>query len=349
MAKKTNAVYVLGSVRLRQHGRTWQMRYMTPEGRVEKTTGATSLKNAQKIAREVNDLLERGDYETLKTRSANQHLTFRTFVHEEFLPNYRRWSDTTREGNRGTLNKLCEEFGDKPLNVISTRQLAGYLARRRDQDDLTEATCNRYLATLKTVFKQAQQWSYIGFNPAEPIQMTKEDQVIPNALSEDELGRLLRELPEPAKSIVRIAADTGMRKGELQRLAWADVDFESHPPSVIVRHSKNGEFRVIPMTQPVYDILKNLRQQVTREKVVSLQVFPVKDIKRPLTRAAERAGIGHVHLHMLRHTFATRLRDRGVPLDRIKELLGQKTMEMVLRYAKANPKQLEEAIQALGG
>ena len=46
---------------------------------------------------------------------------------------------------------------------------------------------------------------------------------------------------------------------------------------------------------------------------------------------------------MLRHTFATRLRDRGVPLDRIKELLGQKTMEMVLRYAKANPKQLSEA------
>ena len=239
------------------------MRYMTPEGRVEKTTGATSLKNAQKIAREVNDLLERGDYETLKTRSANQHLTFRTFVHEEFLPNYRRWSDTTREGNRGTLNKLCEEFGDKPLNVISTRQLAGYLARRRDQDDLTEATCNRYLATLKTVFKQAQQWSYIGFNPAEPIQMT------------------LSELSEPAKSMVRLAADTGMRKGELQRLAWGDVDFESQPPSVIVRHSKNGEFRVIPMTQPVYEILKNLRQQVTREKVVSLQVFPVRTSRDP--------------------------------------------------------------------
>ena len=52
---------------------------------------------------------------------------------------------------------------------------------------------------------------------------------------------------------------------------------------------------------------------------------------------------------MLRHTFATRLRDRGVPLDRIKELLGHKTMDMVLRYAKANPKQLEQAIQALNG
>ena len=50
---------------------------------------------------------------------------------------------------------------------------------------------------------------------------------------------------------------------------------------------------------------------------------------------------------MLRHTFATRLRDRGVPLDRIMELMGHKSMEMVLRYAKARPQQLFEAIRSL--
>ena len=49
-----------------------------------------------------------------------------------------------------------------------------------------------------------------------------------------------------------MAADTGMRKGELERLTWGDVDFDSQPPSTIVRHSKNKEFRVIPMTQEVY-------------------------------------------------------------------------------------------------
>ena len=116
-----------------------------------------------------------------------------------------------------------------------------------------------------------------------------------------------------------------------------------------MRQSKNREFRVIPMSQEVHETLDNLRQQLSKEKVLNLQVFPSQDITRILSRAAERAGLGHVHLHMLRHTFATRLRDRGVPLDRIKELLGHKTMDMVLRYAKANPKQLEQAIQALNG
>ena len=50
---------------------------------------------------------------------------------------------------------------------------------------------------------------------------------------------------------------------------------------------------------------------------------------------------------MFRHTFATRLRERGVALDRIMELLGQKSMVMVLRYAKCTPVQLVEAINAL--
>ena len=96
MPRQTNAIHVVGTVRLRQHGRTWQIRYTTPEGRVEKTTGATSLKNAENIAREVNDLLERGEFEALKIRADQQRLTFRNFVYKEFLPNYSEWTDSTR-------------------------------------------------------------------------------------------------------------------------------------------------------------------------------------------------------------------------------------------------------------
>ena len=76
-------------------------------------------------------------------------------------------------------------------------------------------------------------------------------------------------------------------------------------------------------------------------------VLPQGDFSRALAKAAEKAGVGHVHPHMLRHTSATRLRDRGVPLDRIMELMGHRSYQMVLRYAKARPQQLIEAIEAL--
>ncbi len=51
------------------------------------------------------------------------------------------------------LRKLAEEFGDHPLDSITTRQIERYLTRRRNIDGITTATTNRYLATLKTLFK----------------------------------------------------------------------------------------------------------------------------------------------------------------------------------------------------
>lgn len=73
----------------------------------------------------------------------------------------------------------------------------------------------------------------------------------------------------------------------------------------------------------------------------------MSSVKDALIGAGKRTGIGHVHLHMFRHTFATCLRERAVALDRIMELLGHKTMVMTLRYAKSTPTQLRDAIDAL--
>jgi integrase len=161
------------------------------------------------------------------------------------------------------------------------------------------------------------------------------------------LDRLLCELPDYARTIATFAVDTGMRRSEMSRLKWSDVKYGDRIIIVRGSESKNDEFRIIPMTNRVYDLLQCLYQENRSAKVKTVQVLPWKDIKKSLHSAGTRAGVDHVHLHMLRHTFATRLRDRGVPLDRIKELLGHRSMAMVLRYAKARPQQLEEAIEAL--
>ena len=97
------------------------------------------------------------------------------------------------------------------------------------------------------------------------------------------------------------------------------------------------------MTETVYHLLLTLQSSRNGTE----QVIPFVDVGRGLSKAAQESGIKHVHLHMLRHTFATRLRDRGVPLDRIIELMGHKSMEMVLRYAKARPQQLIQAMRSL--
>jgi len=172
--------------------------------------------------------------------------------------------------------------------------------------------------------------------------MLKEQSQVPDALSDSELEALIDACPERTRHVVIMAADTGMRRSEIQRLTWRDVDFEAG--TVTVRQSKNKDYRVIPMTDRVRSLLANLQPVLTQP---GQPIIPFGDIKRSLHSAGVRAQIGHVHLHQLRHTFATRLRDRGVPLDRIMELMGHRSMEMALRYAKARPQQLVEAIAAL--
>jgi len=111
--------------------------------------------------------------------------------------------------------------------------------------------------------------------------------------------------------------------------------------------SKNKKIRTLYMTDRVYDLLMRIKSGSLPHP--QLKILPHADIKKSLHTAGMQVGIGHVHMHMLRHTFATLMRDEGVPLDRIMEALGHSSMDMVLRYAKARPQQLKEAFAALDG
>mgnify|MGYP001296452398 CR=1 FL=1 len=344
MSRKA-AVHVVGPVRLHQRGRYWHASYTTETGRVRESLKVTNLKVAQQKAREIGDLLEQGEYLTLKERKDQKSRNFSDFV-EEFKSKHKSWSSTTWQGANGIIKRVVVEWGDFPMTAITTRMIESFITRRLDQDCITKATANRHLACLKTMFKAAVRWGLLTKNPAEQVKTLKEEPKVPRALSEAEIEHLLANLPEHARVLTIIAVETGMRRSELYDLQWQDVDFERR--TITVRHSKNNTFRVIPMTNRVHESLL-----IQRQKRIIPYVLPgkeggqIKSIKDALAAAGKRTDIGHVHLHMFRHTFATRLRERGVALDRIMELLGHKTMAMTLRYAKMTPTQLHEAIDAL--
>lgn len=339
--------HTVGRISLRQRGRWWQARYSTPAGRVEEHLHVTSVEAAIKRAGEINAILERGEYATLESLRQGQEVTFRALV-EEFKVSYTGWSPRTKKGSEGLIAALIDVWGDLPLASVTTRLISGYLAHRQ-AEGLTPTTCNRYLSFLRRLFDCAVKWNYLSRSPAAEVRYNKTQSHIPEALTDAQLTALLEHLPTQNHPVVIIAADTGLRRSELWALTWADVNWAEK--EIIVRVSKNAEWRVIPLTDRAVEILRQLREAAVKAKLQKLdqRIFVPKDIKRSLHNAGVKAKIGHVHFHMLRHTFATRLRDRGVPLDRIKELLGHKSMVMVLRYAKARPLQLREAIQALNG
>lgn len=309
-------------------------------------------------ARAINDKLQAGGETKLLAVRQSEHKTFAELI-AEFEANYTRWSPSTWQGNRYRLKELLALWGHMPCNAISQIDIDRYLAEK--QHTVTPASRNRLLSTIRTIFSTAVNWNFISFNPAQDIPKLPEESKIPDALSDEEYEKLVANLPEYAKLIVTVLTFTGMRISELHRITWADIDFKLN--EITIRKSKNSEFRVLPMHAVVRSIFEGLRSGRSWPKSqsghsrISIEwpddsnrsaiVIPVINMRKSLDSARKKAGIRHVHPHMFRHTFATKVRDSEVPLDRLMDLLGHKTMAMVLRYAQARPKQLQEAIKKI--
>lgn len=346
MARK-ETVYIVGAVQLYQRARYWQASYSTPTGRVRRSLKVTNLKVAQKKAQEITQLIEQGDFTPLQDQKAHAKRTFAEFA-EEFCQKHGGWAKSTWYSNRIIIRIVTETWGEMPLVSINAHIIESYIAKREVTEGVTIATSNRYLAVIKTLMKKAKAWGYITHNPAQQVSMQKEDNRVPHALRDDQVEALLEHLAPHNRDIAVFALETGMRRGELFGLCWSHIDLANR--WITVEHTKNHDFRVIPMSDRVYEILTKLARKKKGPYVLGRNDGRPRDgIRNALDKASADAGIGHVHLHMLRHTFATRLRDRGVPLDRIKEFLGHKGMTMTLRYAKCTPTQLKTAIEVLNG
>ena len=178
----------------------------------------------------------------------------RTFqsVLQRFVDSYDGWSEVTRRGNSGTIRKLIEAFGEEPINSITSTTIEQYLKRRRDHG-LSVGSSNRYLALLKVLFKKCVEWGYVAHDPAESIKMKDAGEKLPYPYTDAKIKRLFGALSEEHRTIATVFLHTGMRKGELKRLVWPDVDFEN--AMISIRGPKNKVDRAVPISAEVYTIL----------------------------------------------------------------------------------------------
>ena len=320
----------------------WFADFTVAGKRHRKSLKCTDKQIAIEKALDLSRKIERGEYAAEnKVVERQAQTTVREFV-AIFWARHRAWSESTVERYRYSIERYVrEEHGDRMLGSITALDIEEYLSNCRDRG-CKPNSINRYLQQVRTIYRCAVDWGYLLNSPAAALKYTKAPDHIPDALTDAEVNALMQQLSPYNRLIVSTLVETGMRWGELASLQWGDVDLADQ--HLIIRKDKDNTFRVLPLTTRATESLRQLH---------SLGQIPFvcrpDSIRKGLRDAAGRAEIKHVHPHMLRHTFATRLRDRGVPLDRIMELLGHKTMAMTLRYAKARPEQLREAIRALEG
>lgn len=184
------------------------------------------------------------------------------------------------------------------------------------------------------------------------IEAVKVDNQKTEDLNPKQLKKLLEVIDNStdveAKAIMRLALYTGMRRGEMFKLKWNDIDFQRG--FINIRNPKGGVSQKIPLNEQARQVLEN-HPRTAENVFVRPDGEPFTDIRRRVNPIKEAAGItGDFRaLHGLRHTYASMLASSGkVDLYTIQKLLTHKSPVMTQRYAHLRDEALRNASTLAG-
>jgi integrase len=211
------------------------------------------------------------------------------------------------------------------------------------------ASVNREIEVLKRIFNLAMRDGLVQHNPCWKVKRLPEDNVRKRVLSQEELRKLIAELPPHAADLVIVGYWTGMRLGEILNLTWDRVNLKEGYFRLTEADTKTREPRDVYFSESVHNILERIRKGKLSNiaYVFTYNGLPIKNIKTALTRAKQKAGIENFCFHDLRHTFVTNARRAGVDQTVIMKLTGHKTLSMFTRYDSVEPRDAQDALKKL--
>lgn len=135
---------------------------------------------------------------------------------------------------------------------------------------------------------------------------------------------------------VLLSINTGLRRGEVLKLSWSSVDFNRRLLTVEGRNARSRQTRHVPLNEEALSALRRWREQ----SGAGTRIFDMTSgFRTAWNKLLKRARISKFRWHDLRHHFASRLVQRGVPLNTVRDLLGHGSVAMSLRYAHLAPDQ----------
>jgi integrase len=201
---------------------------------------------------------------------------------------------------RSRLNQFSEIFDGKPIAEIRSTEIDDWLRNLSDKETgkrLSPVTRNNFRRLLIVTFNFAKDRNYCADNPAKKTAKAKVIQTPIGILTVDETGRLLENAPANVVPYIAIGAFAGLRRAELERLDWNEVDLESNLIEVTAKNAKSARRRFVRI-QP------NLARWLQPHRRSSGSVTPA-DYRELLDSAREAAKIEEWPQNALRHGFAS--------------------------------------------
>jgi integrase len=256
---------------------------------------------------------------------------------------------------------LVPWFGDARLDDIEDEDIEAYKAAKLELG-LSAKTVNNHLAVLSKLYGVAREWKKrTGVDRVPLVKRLKVPVAEFDFLSFEEAWELAEHAGGyPFGDMIRLGLHTGLRQGELIGLRVGDVQADR----IVVRQSivrgkkgtpKSHKPREVPLNRTAKAALHSFPSadlvyaSVEAASDISHVCRPLTkgDCKWPLWNACKRAGIRRIGWHVLRHTFASHLAMKGVPLRTIQELLGHSDIRQTMRYAHLSPNVAVDAVKLL--
>jgi integrase len=207
----------------------------------------------------------------------------------------------------------------------------------------SDATINRKLSCLSRMLRFALERGLVTKRFIFPIKKETKGRI--RFVTPEEEAVILSKASDKLKPLFIFLLYTGARVGEALKLTWADFNWTNKV--VTFWDTKSGESRSIPMTTSLVIVMNELMEVGGDSPFGHIKQF---EVNRAWTSIRDQMGLTddkEFVPHSLRHTCASRLVQRGVPIVVVKEWLGHKTIQMTMRYAHLAPTNLLEAVGAL--
>ncbi len=279
----------------------------------------------------------------------------------KYLEFEKRYSKHTLAAYQKDLDQLYEflsstfEISD-PVDVLHPH-LRSWVVQLVDKG-ISPKSINRKIATLKSYFKFLMGREFISKNPAGRLKPLKTEKNLPTFVKESEMTNLLTNLEfsedftgQRDKLVIELFYSTGIRLAELINIKISDINFFDKSVKVLGKRNKE---RIIPLHSEVLRLTKNyllIMKETFPEKTSDhliltdngdpvYPVFIYRLIKKYLglvTTLTKKSP------HVLRHTFATHMLDKGADLNAVKDLLGHTSLAATQVYTHNSLEKLKTA------
>jgi integrase len=312
---------------------TWWIQFTTPDGRRVQQSAGTQIKQE---AQELHDQLKAEAWRVKNLGEKPRHTWQEAVIRWLSESSHKKSIET----DKIRLRWLHTHLHNSKLDEITKTKIDAIKSAKQNEG-VSNATVNRTLALLRSILNRAKQdWEWLDSTPS--VRLFPEKAARVRWLSHEESDRVIHELPEHLKAMVRFTLSTGLRESNVTGLQWSQIDMHRHCAWIHADQAKGKKAIAVPLNN---DALTVIRQQIGKHNT---HVFTYKG--NPVTRANNhawekaliRAGITDFRWHDLRHTWASWHVQNGTPLHVLKELGGWADLTMVLRYAHLSSKHLEE-------